>query len=262
MYRLPACRVGRVEPVPLHPARHQTIAAELRRRIRSGELPVGAPMPSESELCREFAASRGPVRQAFAALRTDGLIGGGQGRRAVVLDAVAAQPFATLLSFSRWARMIGRTPGQRTQEIGFRRPEPAVAAALHLDTGDEAVSLVRLRLLDGEPAMVERTTFVASIGRALLGVDLDTVSIYAYLAEAGADLHTARHTLDAVAADGRDAALLGVSEGSPLLRERRLATTATGEPLEWSDDRYRPDVATVTITNTRCHRAAMVRSGG
>ncbi len=242
-------------------ALHLTIADELRRRIRAGELPVGSPMPSESELCREFSASRGPVRQALAALRTEGLIGGGQGRRAVVLDAVAAQPFATLLSFSRWAEMIGRTPGQVTQEIAVRRPDPAVAAALHLDADDDAVALVRLRLLDGEPAMVERTTFVASIGRALLDVDLDTMSIYAHLADAGVDLHTARHTLDAVAADARDAELLGVAEGSPLLRERRLATSSTGEPLEWSDDRYRPDVATVTITNTRRTHTAMVRSG-
>lgn len=218
-------------------------------------------MPSESELCREFSASRGPVRQALTALRAEGLIGGGQGRRAVVLDAVASQPFATLLSFSRWAAMIGRTPGQRTQEIGVRRPEPAVAAALHLDPDADVVALVRLRLLDGEPAMVERTTFVESIGRGLLDVDLDAVSIYAHLAAAGADLHTARHTLDAVAADARDAALLGVAEGSPLLRERRLATSSTGEPLEWSDDRYRPDIATVTITNTRRSQVAMVRSG-
>jgi len=240
-------------------ALHLTIATELRGRIRAGELPVGGPMPSESELCREFSASRGPVRQALAALRAEGLIGGGQGRRAVVLDTVAAQPFATLLSFSRWAEMIGRTPGQVTQEIGVGRPGPAVAAALNLDAGDDVVALVRLRLLDGEPAMVERTSFVTSVGRALLDVDLDTVSIYAHLAEAGADLHTARHTLDAVAADPRDAALLGVAEGSPLLRERRLAMTSTGEPLEWSDDRYRPDVASVTITNTRSAHAAMVR---
>lgn len=246
--------------MPVDSSRHLTIATELRRRIRAGALAVGGPMPSESELCHEFSTSRGPVRQALASLRDEGLIGGGQGRRSVVLDAVATQPFETLLSFSRWAAMIGRTPGQRTQEIALRRPDPAVAAALQLEPGTDVVALVRLRLLDGEPAMIERTTFVESVGRALLDVDLDDVSIYAYLADHGADLHTARHTLDAVAADARDAELLGVAEGSPLLRERRLATSSTGEPLEWSDDRYRPDVATVTITNTRRIRPAMVRA--
>jgi GntR family transcriptional regulator len=236
---------------------HRTIAAELRRRIRSGALPVGAPVPSEAELCREFASSRGPVRQALAGLRADGLIGGGQGRRAVVLDAVPAQPFDTLLSFSHWAELMGRTPGQHTQEIALRRPEPAVAAALQLDPDARVVQLLRLRLLDGEPAMLERTTFVEPLGRALLSVDLDAGSIYAFLTARGADLHAARHTFDAVAAEPQDAALLKVAEGAPLLRERRLTTSSTGAPLEWSDDRYRPDIATVTISNTRRSRPGM-----
>jgi GntR family transcriptional regulator len=239
---------------------HEALAAELRRRISSGAIPIGAAVPSEAQLCREFGASRGPVRQALAALREEGLIGGGQGRRAVVLDAVASQPFATLLSFSRWAQMSGHVPGQRTHEIALRRPEPAVAAALDLDDDELAVQLVRLRLLDGRPAMVERTTFVASIGRALLGADLDAGSIYALLADRGVDLHAARHTLDAVGADDLDAALLEVAPGTPLLRERRLTTGPAGEPLEWSEDRYRSDVATVTVRNSRS-RSAMVRTG-
>lgn len=240
---------------------HRTVAAELRRRIRGGALGVGDPLPSEAELCREFSSSRGPVRQALAALREEGLIGGGQGRRPVVLDAVPSQPFESFLSFSRWAELVGRTPGQRTQEVALRRPDAAVAAALQLDADAHVVQLVRLRLLDGEPAMVERTTFVESIGRALLDVDLDAGSIYAYLTGRGADLHTARHTLDATAADAADSALLGVPVGAPLLRERRLTTSSTGVPLEWSDDRYRSDVATVTITNTRSGHVPMARTG-
>ena len=60
---------------------HRTLADELRTRIRSGAIGVGEALPSEAELCREFSASRGPVRQALAALRDEGLIGGGQGRR-------------------------------------------------------------------------------------------------------------------------------------------------------------------------------------
>lgn len=240
---------------------HLTLAAELRRRIRSGALGVGDALPSEAELCAEFSSSRGPVRQALGALRDEGLIGGGQGKRPVVLETVPSQPFESFLSFSRWAELIGRTPGQRTQEVALRRPDATVAAALHVDADAHVVQLVRLRLLDGEPAMIERTTFVESIGRSLLDVDLDAGSIYAFLTERGADLHTARHTFDALAADALDSELLGVPVGFPLLRERRLTTNSTGVPLEWSDDRYRSDLATVTITNTRQSRTPMARTG-
>ncbi|MFE2560767.1 GntR family transcriptional regulator [Streptomyces sp. NPDC059352] len=237
---------------------HTTIASALRQRIRRGEIRVGEPLPSESQLCEEFSASRGPVRQALAALREEGLIGGGQGKRAVVLDSVPAQPFESFLSFTRRAELTGYAPGQRLQEIALRRPESEVAAALQVDQDDLAVQLLRLRLLDGRPAMLERMTYTASVGRLLFDVDLDAGSIYAVLTEQGVDLNSARHTFDAVAADATDARLLEVPEGSPLLRERRLTTDSAGVPIEWSDDRYRPDVATVTVTNTRSSRTVML----
>lgn len=70
------------------------------------------------------------------------------------------------------------------------------------------------------------------------------------------DLHSARHTFDAVPADALDARLLEVPDGFPLLRERRLATDSQGAPIEWSDDRYRSGFATVTVRNTRGSRTA------
>ncbi|GGM90301.1 GntR family transcriptional regulator [Lentzea pudingi] len=237
-------------------ALHRVIAADLRQRIRGGTIAVGEALPSEARLCEEFATSRGPVRQALATLREEGLIGVGQGKRAVVLDAVPAQPFETFLSFTRRAEITGHEPGQQLQEIALRRPEPAVAAALGIDLDEKVVQLLRLRLLDGRPAMLERMTYVEAVGRPLLDADLDAGSIYALLIDRGVDLHSARHTFDAVAADALDARLLEVPEGAPLLRERRLTTDSTGTPIEWSDDRYRPDIATVTVTNTRSTRTA------
>ncbi|MFI9649337.1 GntR family transcriptional regulator [Streptomyces sp. NPDC052040] len=235
---------------------HSVIAAQLRQRIRSGAIEVGEFLPSEADLCEEFSASRTPVRQALAALREEGLVGGGQGKRSLVLDAVPSQPFESFLSFTMRAELTGRAPGQRLQEIALRRPGPAVAAALQIDTDALAVQLLRLRLLDGQPAMLERMTYTEAVGRPLLSADLDAGSIYALLTEQGVDLASARHTFDAVAADSVDAELLDVAPGTPLLRERRLTTDSQGLPIEWSDDRYRPDVATVTVTNTRAARTA------
>ncbi|WP_406276852.1 UTRA domain-containing protein [Streptomyces sp. NBC_00191] len=169
-----------------------------------------------------------------------------------------SQPFESFLSFTRRVELTGYTPGQRLQEIALRRPEPEIGAALQVDPDDLAVQLIRLRLLDGRPAMLERMTYVEGVGRPLISADLDSGSIYALLTEQGIDLHSARHTFDAIPADPLDAKLLEVPEGTPLLRERRLTTDSQGTPIEWSDDRYRSDVATVTVTNTRSSRTAML----
>ena len=58
---------------------------------------------------------------------------------------------------------------------------------------------------------------------------------------------------------GSAASLLDVEVGHPLLRERRLTWDSSGDALEWSEDRYRPDVATVTVTNTRSGRGGFAR---
>src|ERR1700739_3215466 len=152
--------------------RHAVIAQALREQIRSGELSPGAPLPSEARLTSRFAVSRGTVRQALAALRAEGLIAGGRGRVPVVRRAGLAQDFDQLVSFSMWARQLGRTPSARTLEL-TRRPSDAEAAEqLEIETGTPTFAYTRLRLLDGEPVLVERATFVESVGRLLLDFDL------------------------------------------------------------------------------------------
>ncbi|MGW5387105.1 GntR family transcriptional regulator [Nocardia sp. NPDC003963] len=233
------------------PPLHARVSAALRDRIRRAEFPAGASLPSESELCREFGASRGTVRTALATLRHEGLIDGGQGRRPVVRETAVGQPFETLLSFTAWAERIGRVPGQRTVEIARRGAAAGTAAALRIEEGAPVIEVLRLRLLDGEPVLVERAAFVEDVGRLLFDFDPDTASIYAHLADRGVDLHSARHTIDAVGADETDAALLAIAAGTPLLRERRLTSSAAGTPLEYGEDRYRPDRVTFTIDNSR-----------
>ncbi|MEU5962863.1 GntR family transcriptional regulator [Micromonospora parva] len=60
--------------------RYRVIAEELRKRIRSGVIPPGALLPTESALTAEFRAARGTVRQAIAALREAGLVATEHGR--------------------------------------------------------------------------------------------------------------------------------------------------------------------------------------
>jgi GntR family transcriptional regulator len=241
-------------------ALHRDVADELRRQILSGDLAVGEALPSEARLCQEWGASRGTVRQALATLRAEGLIGGGRGVPPVVRSRQLSQPFESFLSFTRWALMIGRQPGQRTLEVTRRPAQVAVADALGIDEGESVVQLLRLRLLDGEPAMIERASFPIDVGIPLLTADLDTHSIYDTLLAAGVDLSSAHHSFDAVAADETDADLLGVVVGAPLLRERRHAHAASGEVVEFSDDRYRPDLVTFTVVNAQESHPALTRT--
>ncbi|MDO5511757.1 GntR family transcriptional regulator [Corynebacterium sp.] len=230
---------------------YQEIADHLRHAIREGRLSPGDPIPSEAELCRQFSSARGTVRHAVGLLRTEGLISSGQGRRSRVLDTVPTQSFDNIFSFSQWCHNSGIVPGQQTQWITKKPADRTLAAALDIPDRDPVVSVFRLRLMDGAPAMVERLNYPWEFGRHVLSFDTDSGSIYQHLIDSGVDIDTATRTIDAVGASPEDAELLQVPVGTPLLRVRRRAFTTDGTPIESSDDRYLHTKASFTLNSTR-----------
>lgn len=225
---------------------YEVIATHLRRLILSGELPVGADLPSETELCARFGTSRGPARQALATLVADGLIVTSKGRAARVASRTPRRTNIEFMYFSRFARSVGGTAGARTMEIMRRPASAAEAASLEINVGDMLVYNLRLRLLNGQPTMLERTRYREDVGRLLFGIDIDAGSITESLADAGVRYGEVIQEIDAVAADEVDALHLDIDKGAPLLRHRRTTRDLSGRVIEYGDDRYRPDLVTFT----------------
>ncbi|WP_329548782.1 GntR family transcriptional regulator [Streptomyces sp. NBC_01356] len=233
------------------PARHEEIAEELRRAIDREEYTVGSLLPAETELAAQYAVSRGTVRQAVASLTAEGLIGSRQGARRVVLAGRRSQSFAELRSFAQWARAMGReaTGHVVTQE---RRPATAEdAVRLQLRENSTVLHVLRVRGLDGEPVLLERTVYADWISPAVEAIEPDCPSVTQRLFEdTGLVFAYGEHVIDAVAAGAQDADLLDVRRTSPLLRVRRVTTTREGRPVEWSDDRYRSDAVSFSVHNS------------
>ncbi|BCQ07294.1 GntR family transcriptional regulator [Mycobacterium heckeshornense] len=84
------------------PKAGELVAAELRRKIITGELEVGEPLPSEAALMAQFGVSRPTLREAFRILESEQLIrvlrGARGGARVLKPDpAVAGQYTGVLL---------------------------------------------------------------------------------------------------------------------------------------------------------------------
>ncbi len=65
---------------------YQQLAAILRARIQSGELPPGRALPSESTLMQEHGIARETARKAVRVLRDEGLVQIVQGRGSYVRE--------------------------------------------------------------------------------------------------------------------------------------------------------------------------------
>ena len=219
------------------PALYRKVAEDIKAAITAGAYAAGTRLPSESELAERYAVSRGTIRQAFAALRADGVIASRRGARRVVLGGPRVQSFGELLSFSRWAWAMGETPGGNVVNLIHRPATPTEAERLAIAPDSLIYHLTRVRLLSGRPVMIERGAFPERVGGLLAGADLQD-SITELLEEHGIVFADAEHVIDAVPASAEDARLLGVSPRVPMLRERRHTTDLAGVPVEWSDDRY------------------------
>lgn len=222
------------------------IADELRSQIQAGILRPGDDVPTEAELADRWRTSRGPIRNALATLKSEGLIDTGRGRPARVVSQKASQAVDVSVPFTRWARELGVEPGAQTQELSLRRAGDR-AELLGVSPDDIIVSVVRLRLLDGRPTMLERLFFTEPVGRALFAVDTDAISITEYLGSLGHPIVGLQHQIDAVAADEQDAALLQVPQGTPILRLSRISRDADGRIFEASEDRYLSEVVRFTV---------------
>ena len=75
----------------ISPPRYMQILATLRSRVEDGLYPLETSLPTEGELCEEFAASRYTVREALRRLVEQGMVSRRQGSGSVV---VASQPQA------------------------------------------------------------------------------------------------------------------------------------------------------------------------
>ncbi len=238
-----------MSPRPAESSRHAAISSLLRSEIHSGALPPGSPLPSEAQLSSRFAVSRGTVRQALAALRAEGLISGGRGRPPRIARPILVQSFDQLVSFSAWAARRGHTPAARTLELARRPANAETALKLAVAPGAPVFEYKRVRLLDGEPVMIELSTFVEHVGRLLLDCDLDGGSVYAQLGDRGVIFAEADQSISAIAATAEQASLLGTARRAALLEVRRHVFDPTGKPLEWSRDTYRGDAFSITIQN-------------
>jgi len=219
--------------------RYREIEQVLRERIAG--LRPGDPLPSDTELCREFDVSRMTARNAMQRLAEEGLIEREPGRGSFVAEPPAHRRANSLMSFSKEMRRRGRVPSSRIVDRLLRPPTATEAASLRVPEDEPVVCLRRIRLADGEAIAIEQAALQGRCASAVLTADLERGSLHAVLADAGFVPTRGSATITAECATAEDSRLLGVPPLDPLLVERRVIVDQRGRPLEYTESRYPAD---------------------
>ncbi|HEV7264460.1 MAG TPA: GntR family transcriptional regulator [Falsiroseomonas sp.] len=227
--------------VPLH----ERVTRDLSERILMGDWPPGAVLPGEVELAARFGVAIGTVRRALAILVTQGLLA----RRPRVGTVVTGHsPEHSLRFFFQYFRLHGADG-----TLAHSRAVPlSIAEApagedevlrLGLAPGSPLLDLRRLRLVDGQPVMLDCFRIPAA---RVPGFPRDAAALpellYRYLLEVhGIRVSAVREELRAELGTAQELKLLELPTPSALLVIEAVVFDQTGAPCLSATQRARTE---------------------
>jgi GntR family transcriptional regulator len=235
-------------PLPLY----YQVREALLTLITAGGLQEGSLIPTEREIGEKFHVSRITVRRAIDELVREGYLVAQQGKGTFVAQSKIDRRMAQMKSFSEQMLEEGHRPGSRLLSLRHEKTTGHIASLLNLQSDDRIWILERLRYADDEPICISITYLNLPPEVTLTLAELQReMSLWAILEKRGIQLKRTEATVQAVAAGSREAKLLNINDGDPLLLVEGIVYTTDDIPIEFHEMFNRGDRYKYSIQTTR-----------
>jgi len=203
----------------------------------------GEILPSEKELCDIFQVSRSVIRQALGNLVNRGVIERQRGKGTIVArPKINEYLMAKLIGFYADMKAQGLTPVTKLLSQEIIEADDILAYYLDLNVGDKVAKIERLRYIENEPILTVTTYIPYNLCPTILEEDLENNSLYEILkSKYNINLIWGERIIEAITAESRDAKLLKVKKGAPLLFLRSITYTENNVPVEYYEAKHRAD---------------------
>ncbi|GAB3601311.1 GntR family transcriptional regulator [Microbacterium tumbae] len=237
--------IDRRSPVPFYSQLKALMLADIAAR----GLEPGDRIPTERELCDSYDVSRTVVRQTLLELEHEGVISREKGRGTFLADRRSSAGFGGALVGA--FEDIQSDEGHQHSRVIRRGIVPApqrIADDLGISEGVEVVEIERIREVDGVPWAFTRTHLPLDVGRPLLDVPLDDVSLFGILErQFGVRFARARRSVVAEQASQAVAEALDVEAGAPLLVMRSTSFDDSDRAIERFAGFHRGDLSRLDV---------------
>lgn len=157
--------------------KHRQIIESLTAEIGANHLKPYDRLPSEKELCVQWQTSRSTVRKAMDQLADRGKIFRVPGKGSfVAFPKILHQP-SHVLSFTEKMKAQGLDVETKLILKEIINPGEEIAAALKLANTAGALKIQRLRMVKGEPIVLQTAFMPANVCENLMKEDLETQSL-------------------------------------------------------------------------------------
>ena len=231
---------------------YRQIRDQVEALIKAGKLKPGQVIFSEGACATKLGVSKMTVRQAFQALRSEGLLIIEKGKRPMISAGRIQKDFQKLRGFTAEMTRRGLKPSSRVLQFEKTAPDAATANLLRLWRNDEVYRVRRLRYADKEIVGLETILLPARMFPDLSKTDLENQSLYALMETRYAiAVEWSEEELEAIPAEKDDAKVLQVPTGFPLFSMRRIVFAKDDIPVEYGHSLFRGDRYTASVISHR-----------
>jgi GntR family transcriptional regulator len=220
----------------------QVVADSISEQIVNGELSPGERLPSEAELCHIYSVGRNTVRHALSDLVNKGVLTTIHGVGTFVADERMIKTAEYLYGFTQEMELRGHEVTSQVLEAKIIPADPFLTRQLEIQLGAEVVFLNRVRMMEGEPAAIERAYLPHKLCPNILSYDFSTTSLYRTLSEVyNKKPDHAEQEIEASFATEEVTRLLGLEKPAVVLVFHRETRLADGTVIEYVDSELRAD---------------------
>lgn len=238
-------------------AKYEEIASVLRDRIADGVYGKDSMLPTQAELAKEFGASRMTVKKAIEILIIEGLIYSKQGIGTKVLNSSfwnKRDSKVRLNNFNGLSSDLADDSRKITSQViefSVEFPSKEIAECLQVEESSPVYKIIRLRLLDGSPYVIEHTympcDLVPSLDEKVL-----LASVYDYLLhKLNLKFAGGYRNITAERPDNYDQQYLNCSASDPVLQVEQVVYLGNGRPIEYSRIRNRFDTKGYSLLDVK-----------
>jgi GntR family transcriptional regulator len=232
--------IDRSSSIPLYVQLRDAIQEQIEQ---AGWVP-GDQLPGDQELCEVYGVSRTVVRQALQELSFKGSIVRQRGRGTFVAEPKISSTSLvhSLMGFQEDMDERGLELNNEVLDKVMLPADAKIAQYLDLEALAPIVKLERLRFVESEPIVHVTSYLPYDLCPTIMNADLSEQSLYAFLDdECGLRVARGRRGIEAVAVNEREARLLQIEAGAPVIRMESVSYLQDGRPIEYFDALFRGD---------------------
>lgn len=218
-------KLNKDSSVPLY----QQLIDDIKGQIRSGKLKEHDRLMTEIELSQEYDVSRITVRKAIELLVEEDILIKKQGIGTFVAEKKLLRNINGFMGFTQSCEAEGHTAGAELIQADLVDATISDIENLKLEEHEKVIRIIRLRLCDGDPVILEENHFPQRFA-FLLGEDL-TKSIYAILQKHQVFVESGVKSIGICRANEQEKDLLKVEIDEPLLLIKDISYDIDGNPV-------------------------------